>query len=137
MGWPLDDRFKTVENDAVIAFIEREQPSAHDDVASALTESAKGLTDVHWYCPDPHAYAYVVLYTRERTIFGIAFGMRALAYRLPQDVIQDAVAEGGTVCPDIGDDWLLFHPWGTPVRLKHWCKTAHDHAVALRAVNRP
>jgi hypothetical protein len=133
MRWPLDHTFKTVENEAIIAFIEREQPSAHDDVASALIESAKGLTDVRWHCPDPHAYAYVVLHTRANTIFGIAFGMRSLAYRLPRDAIQDAVAEGGTVCAEIGDDWLLCQPWGMPVRLKHWCKTAHDHAVALRA----
>ncbi|HEU4340507.1 MAG TPA: hypothetical protein VFU31_02940, partial [Candidatus Binatia bacterium] len=69
--------------------------------------------------------------TREKTIFGIAFGMRSLAYRLPQTVIQDAAAEGGTICSDIGDDWLLFDPWAMPVRLRHWCKTAHDHAVSL------
>lgn len=82
MPWPMDDRFRTPENQTVIAFIERENPSVHDDVASLLTDSAKGLSDVVWYCPDPPSYAYMLLRTSGHRIFGIAFGMSATAIRL-------------------------------------------------------
>lgn len=129
MPWPLDDRFRIAENKAVIAFIERLNPSAHDEVASALTSSAKGLSDVAWYCPDVHAYAYVALHTQTNRIFGIAFGMNALAYLLPPVAATAALAEGAKVCPEIGVLWVLFEPWRQPLRLRHWCKVAHDATV--------
>jgi hypothetical protein len=130
MPWVLDARFRTAANRDVLAFLEREQPSAHSDVASALTESARQLSDVAWYCPDVHRYAYVVLHTREQTIFGLAFGMATLAYRLPARVIQEAAADGGTITPGMGEGWVCFKPWGSSADLRRWCKTAHDHAVA-------
>jgi hypothetical protein len=40
MAWNLDDRFRTPENRAILAFIERVNPSAHDDVSSVLIQSA-------------------------------------------------------------------------------------------------
>jgi hypothetical protein len=129
MPWPLDDKLKIGANKDVIAFIQRVNPSAHDDVASALTDSATGLSDVKSYCPDLHAYAYVVLHTQANRIFGIAFGMNALVYRLPADVLPEALAEGGKAYEDIGADWVLFEPWNQPMRLRHWCKVAHDAAV--------
>jgi hypothetical protein len=46
MAWDLDDRFRTPENRAILAFIERANPSAHDDVASILIHSAEDLRDV-------------------------------------------------------------------------------------------
>lgn len=143
MAWSLDDRFRTAENEAVLAFIERENPSAHDDVASVLTESARSLPDVQWYCPDVHRYAYVVLHTRGNRIFGIAFGMSGLAYRLPPGTIPGAVAEGGKVYPDIGEEWIVFQPWqpgesrtAMGERLKQWCEIAHDYAVGSKAADR-
>ena len=45
MAWSLDGRFRTAENKEIIAFIERENPSAHDNVAGQLTDSAnKGVS---------------------------------------------------------------------------------------------
>jgi hypothetical protein len=139
----LEDRFRTAENAAIIAFIEREHPSAHDDVASVLIESAKGLPDVQWYCPDVHRYAYVVLHTRSHRIFGIAFSMSGLAYRFPPGTIPEAVAAGGKVSAEIGDEWVLVQPWqpgaprtATQERLKRWCKIAHDYAVGSTAAGR-
>jgi GMP synthase-like glutamine amidotransferase len=136
MPWTLDAKFRTVENEAVVAFIERENPSAHDDIASALTDSAEGLSDVRHYCPDVHQYAYFVLHTLSNRIFGIAFGMNAIAYRLPSRVTPEAIAEGGRVYSEIGDEWVLFPPWRqdesrtvTQTNLKRWCKIAHDYAV--------
>ena len=140
MPWPLDERFRIPENRAVLEFIERVNPSAHDDVATALTESAKGMSDVRRYCPAVHSYAYVVLHTQGNRIFGIAFGQRGLAYRLSPERIPEAIAEGGEVYPVIGDDWVMLEPWlpderleVTFERLKRWCKIAHDHAVAPKA----
>jgi hypothetical protein len=129
MPWALDARFRTAVNESIVAFIERRQPSAHSDVASALTESARHLSDVSWYCPDLPRYAYVVLHTPDYTIFGIAFGMDAVAYRLPSGVIEEGVAAGGTLEPAMGDGWVRFKPWGGPVDLRRWCKIAHDHSV--------
>ena len=94
MSWPLDEKFVTPRNEAILAFIRREQPSAHDDVASVLTGSAKGLTGVQWYCRGVHRYAYILLHSGDNTIFGIAYGMQALAFRLPPAMIPGAVASG-------------------------------------------
>lgn len=112
-------------------------------MASALTDSAKGLPDVQWYCPDTWAYAYVVLHTRSNRIFGIAFGMGGLAFRLPARVIPEAVGDAGEVYSEIGDEWVLFPPWQvdkprnmTQARLKRWCKVAHDYAVGSSALDR-
>jgi hypothetical protein len=131
MAWPRDARFTIGTNADVLAFIERKQPSAHDDVASALMQSARGLSQVEWYCPDPHRYAYVVLHTRDNRIFGVAFGMSALAYRLPPGRIAEAVSEGGRVYAEIGDDWVAFEPWegrDAAARLRRWCGVACAHA---------
>jgi len=133
MPWTIDARFKTADNRAVVEFILRHPTlSAHDDAAEALTDSAQGLSDARWHCPDVHAYAYVVLHTQEGRIFGIAHGQRTLAYRLPTARIAEALAEGGAVHAEIGPDWVLFDPWqGTrPGAISRWCKIAHDHAVA-------
>jgi GMP synthase-like glutamine amidotransferase len=134
--WTFDERFRIPVNEAIVAFIEGVNPAAHDDVASVLTDSAKGMPDVRWYCPDVHRYAYVVLHTKSDRIFGIAFGMNALAYRLPKEVIPQVLAEGGSIYSEIGDDWVLLEPWradeplaATGVRVRHWCKVAHDYAV--------
>ena len=133
MPWTIEDRFKIAGNQAVVDFILRDDTlSAHDEVATALTQSAEGLSDVKWYCPDVHSYAYVVLHTNAHRIFGIAFGQRALAYRLPKERLTEAGAAGGKVYTEIGNDWVVFDPWHTdqPVNASHWCKIAHDHAVA-------
>ncbi|MSU64039.1 MAG: hypothetical protein EXS31_16875 [Pedosphaera sp.] len=125
MPWSLEDRFRIPENSVVLAFIESQNPSAHDEVASMLTSSARGLRDVGCYCPDLHAYAYVVLHTRSNRIFGIAYGMSALAFRLPKAVITEALADGGSNCAEIGGDWISV--------TKHvdvWCKRAHGYVVS-------
>jgi hypothetical protein len=133
MAWTLEARFRTPENEAIVAFITRHPDlSAHDDVAEALTRSARHLPDVRRYCPDLHAYAYFVLHTGDSRIFGIAFGQDAIAYRLPETAIPQAIAEGATIAVDIGNDWMLWDAWGTTsaTTLERWCKIAHDHAVS-------
>ncbi len=138
MAWPLNAKFRIAENEDVLAFIERENPSAHDDVASVLTASAEGLPDVQWYCPDALSYAFMVLHTRDNRIFAIAFGMSGLAYRVPPKQIPEAAAEGGSPCSQIGADWILLAPWprgaapqAAAPNLRHWSKIAHDYVVQL------
>jgi hypothetical protein len=132
VSWPLDDKFLTARNAAILAFIRRQQPSAHSDVASVLTASAGGLAGVQWYCPDVHRYAYMVLHSRDNTIFGIAYGMQSLAFRLPPGMIPEAVTSGGSVDAAIGDEWVLFPPWGQARPegdLQRWCKIAYFYAA--------
>jgi hypothetical protein len=125
VAWNLDPRFKTPENAQVLAFIERENPSAHDEASSALMDAARGLPDVAWYCPDPQAYAYVVLHTRARRIFAIAFGMSAVAFALPPEEVALATVAGGVADTSIGPGWV---GWRIGADLSHWCKIAHDQA---------
>jgi hypothetical protein len=128
VAWPLDERFRTADNRAIVTFIERMNPSAHDDIASILISSAKDLPDVRWYCPDTARYAYVVLHTPRSRIFGIAFGMDALAFRLPRLLHPDALAADGTVYAEIDDEWIQWRRT-TMLDTKRWCKGAHDYAV--------
>lgn len=133
MPWTIEDRFRTAGNRDVVSYIMRHRNlSAHDEVAEALTRSAHGLPDVQWYCPDVHSYAYFVLHSRSNRIFGIAFGQRALAYRLPRERVAEALAEGWSLCAEIGDDWVRLDPWRTngPAAVSKWCRISHDHAVA-------
>ncbi len=131
MPWELDARFRTRDNAQILSFIERENPSAHDEAATALTAAARGLSDVAWYCPDKHAYAYFVLHTRAHRIFGIAFGMSCVGFALPPGEIARAVAEGGEPDPSIGAGWVVWRI-GTSADLGAWCKLAHDHAARER-----
>jgi hypothetical protein len=132
MPWTIADQFKIFENKAVVDFILRDETlSAHGDVAEVLTRSAQGLSDVKTYCPDLQNYAYMVLHTSKNKIFGIAFSQSGLAYRLPKERLKKAVAAGGTIFTEIGDDWVVFNPWQSsqPVTVSQWCKIAHDHAA--------
>jgi hypothetical protein len=131
MPWTIDNKFRISGNEAVVSFIlKHRELSAHDEVASVLTRSARGLSDVHEYCPDINRYAYVLLHTGAHRIFGIAYGQATLAYRLPQVRIAEAVAEGGKPCPEIGPEWVMLDPWSPngPSTVAKCCKIAHDHA---------
>ncbi|MDP3768475.1 MAG: hypothetical protein Q8S13_10710 [Dehalococcoidia bacterium] len=67
MAWKLDEKFRTGENEAIIALIERENPSAHDNAASILTDSAKGLRrPVRWRSVLGHRHPVGALAERQR-----------------------------------------------------------------------
>jgi hypothetical protein len=134
MPWTIEERFKTAANAEVTAFIlARPTLSAHDEVADVLTKAAKPLRDVGVYCPNFAAYAYVLLHTRDATIFGLAYGQRGLAFKLTGEDAAAARAAGAQPCPEIGPSWLVFDPWagGTPVDAAVWCKRAHDAAHSM------
>lgn len=132
-----DDRFKTDENRNVIDYIRRMNPFAHSDVGDCLIHLGRGVPGSEYYCPAMANYAYIVLHTAKLRIFVIAYGMRSLAFRLPESAVVEALADGGTVKPNIGADWVAFDPWrvdeATPVtleRVQRWCERAYHHAAA-------
>jgi hypothetical protein len=131
-----DERFKTAANADVIEFVRRANPFAHSDVGSLLIELGEELPGAHEYCPSYKSLAYVVLHTDADRIFAIAFGQRALAFRVAAPSHAEAVADGGTPAPEIGSDWVRFEPWdargqtGTRERLRRWCARAYADATA-------
>jgi hypothetical protein len=129
-----DERFKIPYNDGVMTFVRNTNPSAHSDVGSVLLELGKTIPGAVAYCPSYGSLAYVVLHTASDHIFAIAFGQRRLAFRLAPSVLTDAVADCGTLAPDIGPDWVSFDPWdpkakaGDKDRLRRWCTQAFANA---------
>jgi hypothetical protein len=137
--WALDPQFRIPVNRSVVEFIERANPSAHSDVASALIDAAKGLRDVRHYCPDSARYAYVVLHTGDHVIFGLAYGMNALALRVGADDVERGVADRGWADAELGEGWVRFDPFAvdeptkvTRDRLRRWCARAHEWAGGER-----
>lgn len=119
-------------NAEVTAWIARRPDlSAHDDVASFLTDAARGLRDVRSYCPNPRAYAWVALHLASGRIFALACGQSAVLLRLPTERVAAALAAGATAQPEIGADWVQFRAWDmAPTAAAAWCKIAHDAAAA-------
>jgi len=135
MGWPLDERFRVAENESVLRFIDRIDPSAHSDVATELLDAAEGLPEVQHYCPDLSLYAYVVIHTRTNKIFGLAYGMNGLALRVGRKAVVQAVADGGRAEREIDEEWISLDPFrvdeptiATKARLRRWCEIAYRYA---------
>jgi len=130
-GWVIDERFSTEANAEVLSFLRRVNPSAHSDVAEELHRAGADLPVVRYYCPDVARYAFAVLHLEDLTIVGLAFGMSALAFRLPEDRIPEALRGGGSLADELGSGWVRFEPW-TDVetlaqsrqRLARWCAVA-------------
>ena len=130
-GWTIDDRLDTPANADLMRYLRREHPSAHSDVAEALTAAAAGVAGVQTYCPDRDAYAFVALHLEDFTVIGPAFGMSGLALLIPEAARGDALRDGGAHAPDLGPGWVRFEPWGeaealaeSRARLARWCAVA-------------
>jgi hypothetical protein len=128
-GWVIDERFRTAANASVLSFLRLGNPSAHSDVAEALTLAAAGVPSVR--SPDPTRYAFVALHLDDLTIVGLAFGQSGLAFRLPEDRVREAIQEGGALAVEIDSTWVRFEPWTNrePLaesrrRLARWCAVA-------------
>lgn len=126
-----DARFRIPVNDDIIAFIARANPFAHSDVGSELITLGKAIPGAEFYCPSFRSLAYVVLHTAAHRVFAIAFGQQGLAFRLDPAAVSDAVADGGTLEPEIGPDWVRFAPWGAGARerLDRWSVQAFTAAT--------
>jgi hypothetical protein len=129
-----DARFFGVENQEVIEFVRRVNPFAHTDVGAVLLELRDDIAGAHAYSPSYASCAYVVLHTDSNRIFGIAFDMRGLAFRLDERDRAAALRDGGVLAPAIGPSWVSFSPFdahgtsGASVPLRRWCTRAFDTA---------
>ena len=135
MTWAIPAALRIPWNADVMAFLERARPSAHSDVASELSLAARGLPGVRAFCPAPAGYAWVALHTPEGRVFGLAYGMKALALRLgPHDAVA-ALRDRGERAEEIGPGWIVFDPFlpdersdATRARLARFCRAAFDAA---------
>jgi hypothetical protein len=133
--WPVPAALRIPWNADVLAFLERARPSAHSDVASELARAACGLPGARAFCPAPAGYAWVALHTPEGRVFGLAYGMKALALRLgPHDAVA-ALRDRGERAEEIGPGWIVFDPFltdersdATRARLARFCRAAFDEA---------
>jgi hypothetical protein len=71
-------------NREVIAYLERQRPSAHSDIATELLDAAAHLPARQSFCPDPAGYAYEALHLPNGVIYALAIGMGMLIFRLPE-----------------------------------------------------
>lgn len=101
--------------------------SAHSDVAAALSSALKPLGDVQVYCPDWQQNRYVVASTNG-IIIALAVGMNVIGFRL-DDLMRDrALASGGLLYPECGDQWVSFtlfcDDW-PKVDIEFWARKAY------------
>jgi hypothetical protein len=136
MTWAIPASLRIPENADVLAYLERTRPSAHSDVASELSLAARGLPAAREFCPDPAAYAWVVLHTPGGRIFGLASGMRELALRLGGHEAVAALRERGERAEEVGPGWIAFDPFVaderteiTRARLRRYCRAAFEAAA--------
>lgn len=140
MAWnttELKTRFSWAENAAVVHYLELDHPSAHSDVAEEMFIAADRIKDRRCYCPDGSQYAYCFLHTKAGVIYSLAVGMKNLTFRLPEDEIPMALADGGELFSGIGGPWVSFNPFlvnestvKTRARMKSWCELAHQFACS-------
>jgi hypothetical protein len=141
MTWLIDltdERFKIPVNRDVIEYIRRENPFAHSDIGAKLIELSKRLPGSNYYCPSFRSCAYVALHTEANAIFAIALGMLKIAYRLPSNMVTEAIANGIGEPSDIGNEWLDVDPLRgsvsaeiTNARVFRLCEAAFHNADAL------
>lgn len=122
-------------NAEVLAWLRREDPSAHSDVASELLDAARGLGPVRSFCPDPAGYKWVALADERNRIFALAFGMSAVAFRVGAEGEERALAEGAVEAPELGEGWVRFTAYRPEerreegrARLRRWCRAAREAA---------
>ena len=120
----------TPVNRAVLAYLA--DKSAHSDIAGILTQAIEPLGDVQTYCPDWHAYRYVVVSTKG-VIFGLAVGMDTVAFRLDPAMKARALLTGGVPYPECGDQWVAVCHGGQDsdwpaVDVRFWARKAYGFA---------
>ncbi|MBF0387544.1 MAG: hypothetical protein HQL20_06775 [Candidatus Omnitrophica bacterium] len=121
---------KNPANTRVLKYIE--SLSAHSDIAEVLLNSVKPLGDVQIYCPDAQAYRYILVSTNN-VIFGVAFGMSALCFRLDPVFKTRAMQTGATDVQELDGDWVSFerfyHESDWPkVDSEFWARKAYVYA---------
>lgn len=119
---------RRLNDTAALAFLA--DKSAHPDVAAALIAAVNSLGDVQVTCPDWNACRYVATST-QGALFGFAFGMNSVAFRLAPPLQERALATGAAPLPECGPDWvsfILFRDDWPAVDLPFWARKAYLHA---------
>jgi hypothetical protein len=133
----FEGQFNRPENEQIIQFLKKYQPSAHADIVRLLVESANDLDNVHFYCPDTDNHAYYLAHTSDGIIFAAALGMSGLMYRLPKQSMSAALVKGGEILEGIGEPWVSFNPFWPEddghhkpnmADMKQWCNLASHYA---------
>ena len=126
------------ENTALILYLQKEQPSAQADMVELLVQSVDMLADVTFFSPDSDNFAYYLAHTRGGIVFAAALGLSALAFRLPKQAVSGALAKGGEMFNELGENWIMFNPFWPEhddehrlQEMQHWCRLAYHHALAL------
>ena len=112
-------------NEQVLAYISG--MSAHDGIADLLTSSVKPLGDVQTYCPSWEDFKYVVVSTNG-IIFGVALGKNVVAYKIPAEFADTALATGCKQYPELGSDWYWVNSLKgdvPEVDYKYWARKAY------------
>ena len=131
MGWEIDPIFETVANKAVLKYLCESAPSAHSDLVDELSLAVQDAPGSSLYCPDKAKYAFFAAHRLDYTIVALALGMKQIAFRLPEDLVPEALHDGAVPFPAIGSEWVSFAPSSNdePLaesrrRLGRWCSQA-------------
>ncbi|HEX5638038.1 MAG TPA: hypothetical protein VFY78_13175 [Gammaproteobacteria bacterium] len=137
-GHEFDNLLVRKENAALILYLQKEQPPAQADMVELLMKSVDTLANVTFFSPDSDNFAYFLAHTRGGIVFAAALGLSALVFRLPKQAVSGALAKGGEMFSEFGENWIMFNPFW-PERddqyrlqeMQHWCRLAYHHALAL------
>jgi hypothetical protein len=100
----IDARLRIASNREIVAYLDREQPYAHSDLAEALVRAA--VPGMDYFCPAPGRYAYLAAFLPNLVIVAVAEGMQAVLIRVRLDAVSQAVAQGATLALDVGTTWV-------------------------------
>jgi len=124
---PVPDTLRNAVNEAALSYLK--DKSAHSDVADELAKAVKGLGDVQTFCPDPSQYRYLAVSTGG-VIFGFAYGMSLIAFRLNKTLTETALRTGANDIPEL-PEWVAFklfrNDW-PEFDLKFWARKAYVFA---------
>jgi hypothetical protein len=96
-----------------------------------LFNISRHLTEQQRYCPNPQQYAYFIHYVTSGVVFAVAVGMLDLVFRLPNEAVSEALADGGEAFSDLPTEWVTFDEATPTNKLKRWCEVAYRNALSL------
>jgi len=84
-------------------------------------------------------YLRAVIANQSGLIFAWATGMNGIFLRLPRQLQQAAIQEGGRFDPTYGQEWIEFNAWGRSENgsewervLKRWIQIAYQDSLNLK-----
>src|SRR5262249_30728420 len=91
---PILEQLRCVrENEPLCRFVDAERPQVHTDLVDELDSAARGLPDIHIWCPEPRQFSFYALYRSSSRVFAFAAGMQAISLRLPEERLGEALAD--------------------------------------------